>query len=97
VLASDLRWRAELILALPGNQGALVGYSLPMGGFLASHGVDAFIFWRAVATRCLPRQPRFWMRSLAGAVLLLAGVRWRSGRTSRGFTPHRRRRCRERP
>jgi hypothetical protein len=34
----------------------------------------AFIFWRAVATALTPRQPRFWQRSLAGAVLLLAGV-----------------------
>src|SRR6266516_2107610 len=34
----------------------------------------AFIYWRAVAIALSPRQPRFWLRSVAGAALLLIGV-----------------------
>jgi hypothetical protein len=34
----------------------------------------AFIYWRTVAIALTPRQPRFWLRSLGGAALLVAGV-----------------------
>ncbi|HEV8094416.1 MAG TPA: C13 family peptidase [Burkholderiales bacterium] len=75
VLASDPALGVlNFILALPGNQGALIGYSLQWAGFWLLMAWIAFIFWRAIATALMPRQPRFWLRSLAGAALLLAGV-----------------------
>jgi hypothetical protein len=75
VLASDPALGVlNLILALPGNQGALISYSLQWAGFWLLMAWIAFIFWRAIATALMPRQPRFWLRSLAGAALLLAGV-----------------------
>jgi len=64
----------NLILALPGNQGGLLGYSLQWAGFWLLMAWIAFIYWRAIATALMPRQPRFWLRSLAGGALLLAGV-----------------------
>ncbi|HEX5864347.1 MAG TPA: C13 family peptidase [Casimicrobiaceae bacterium] len=64
----------NVILALPGNQGDLLGYSLQWAGFWLLMAWIAFIFWRAIAVAMMPRQPRFWLRSLTGAALLLAGV-----------------------
>ena len=64
----------NLLLALPGNQGGLFGYSIQWAGFWLLMAWIAFIYWRAVAIALTPRQPRFWLRSLAGAALLVAGV-----------------------
>jgi hypothetical protein len=64
----------NLILALPGNQGGLFGYSIQWAGFWLLMAWIAIIYWRAVAIALMPRQPRFWLRSLAGAALLFAGV-----------------------
>jgi len=75
VLASDPALGVlNFILALPGNQGGVFGYSLQWLGFWLLVAWIAFIYWRAIATALMPRQPRFWLRSLAGAALLLAGV-----------------------
>ncbi|HEV8256545.1 MAG TPA: C13 family peptidase [Casimicrobiaceae bacterium] len=75
VLASDPALGVlNLILALPGNQSGLLGYSLQWAGFWLLVAWIAFIYWRAIATALMPRQPRFWPRSLGGAALLLAGV-----------------------
>lgn len=75
VLASDPALGVlNLILALPGNQGGLLGHSLQWAGFWLLVAWIAFIYWRAIATALMPRQPRFWLRSLGGAALLLAGV-----------------------
>jgi len=75
VLASDpAAGVLNFVLALPGNQGAVLGYSLQWLGFWLLVAWIAFIYWRAIATALMPRQPRFWLRSLAGAALLLAGV-----------------------
>src|SRR6266536_16736 len=87
VLASDpAAGVLNFVLALPGNQGAVLGYSLQWLGFWLLVAWIAFIYWRAIATALMPRQPRFCSRA----------SRWRSGRTSRGSTPRRRRRSRER-
>jgi hypothetical protein len=64
----------NLVLALPGNQGGLFGYSIQWVGFWLLMAWIAFIYWRAVAIALTPRQPRFWLRSLGGAALLVAGV-----------------------
>ena len=64
----------NLLLTLPGNQGGLFGYSIQWAGFWLLMAWIAFIYWRAVAIALTPRQPRFWLRSLAGAALLVAGV-----------------------
>jgi hypothetical protein len=64
----------NLVLALPGNQGGLFGYSIQWAGFWLLMAWIAIIYWRAVAIALMPRQPRFWLRSLAGAALLFAGV-----------------------
>ncbi len=64
----------NLVLALPGNQGGLFGYSIQWAGFWLLMAWIAIIYWRAVAIALTPRQPRFWLRSLAGAALLFAGV-----------------------
>ena len=64
----------NLVLALPGNQGGLFGYSIQWAGFWLLMAWIAVIYWRAVAIALMPRQPRFWLRSLAGAALLFAGV-----------------------
>ena len=64
----------NLLLSLPGNQGGLFGYSIQWAGFWLLMAWIAFIYWRAVAIALTPRQPRFWLRSLAGAALLVAGV-----------------------
>jgi peptidase C13-like protein len=75
VLASDPALGiVNLILALPGNQGGLLGYSIQWIGFGLLMLWIAIIYWRAVAISLLPRQPGFWLRSLAGGALLLAGV-----------------------
>jgi hypothetical protein len=75
VLASDpAAGVLNFVLALPGNQGAVLGYSLQWLGFWFLVAWIAFIYWRAIATALTPRQPRFWLRSRAGAALLLAGV-----------------------
>jgi hypothetical protein len=75
VLASDPALGVvNLILALPGNQGGLLGYSAQWAGFWLLMVWIAIIYWRAVAIALMPRQPRFWLRSLAGGTLLLAGV-----------------------
>jgi len=75
VLASDPALGVlNFILALPGNQGGVFGYSLQWMGFWFLVAWIAFIYWRAMALALMPRQPRFWLRSLAGAALLLAGV-----------------------
>ena len=64
----------NLILALPGNQGSLLGYRIQWAGFWLLMTWLTIIYWRAIAIALMPRQPRFWRRSLAGAALLLAGV-----------------------
>jgi hypothetical protein len=64
----------NLVLALPGNQGGLFGYSIQWAGFWLLMAWIAVIYWRAVAIALMPRQPRFWLRSFAGAALLFAGV-----------------------
>jgi hypothetical protein len=64
----------NLVLALPGNQGGLFGYSIQWAGFWMLMAWIAFIYWRTVAVALAPRQPRFWLRSLGGAALLVAGV-----------------------
>ena len=75
VLASDPALGVvNLVLALPGNQGGLFGYSIQWAGFWLLMAWIAFIYWRAVAITLTPRQPRYWLRSLAGAALLLAGI-----------------------
>jgi peptidase C13-like protein len=65
---------ANLILALPGNQAGMIGYSIQWAGFWLLVVWIAVIYWRSVATALTPRQPRFWWRSTAGAFLLLLGV-----------------------
>lgn len=64
----------NLIFALPGNQGAILGYPIPWIGFWLLMLWIVFIYWRAVAIALVPREPRFWPRSLAGGALLFAGV-----------------------
>jgi hypothetical protein len=65
---------ANLILALPGNQAGMLGYSIQWAGFWLLVVWIAVIYWRSVAIALTPRQPRFWWRSMAGAFLLLLGV-----------------------
>jgi hypothetical protein len=75
VLASDPALGVlNLILALPGNQGNFFSYSIQWAAFWLLMVWIAIIYWRAVAIALMPRQPRFWLRSLAGGALLLAGV-----------------------
>jgi hypothetical protein len=75
VLASDPALGiANLILALPGNQGGMTGYRIQWIGFWLLMAWIAFIYWRAVATALVPKEPRFWWRSVSGGVLLLAGI-----------------------
>jgi hypothetical protein len=62
---------ANLILALPGNQGFFFAYPIQWAGFWLLMLWIAFIYWRAVAVTLTPR---YWLRSLAGAALLVAGV-----------------------
>ncbi|HXX84502.1 MAG TPA: C13 family peptidase [Casimicrobiaceae bacterium] len=64
----------QLILTLPGTQGALHGLSIQWLGFWVFLAWLAFIYWRAVATALAPPKPWFWVRSLGGAALLLAAV-----------------------
>ena len=64
----------SLILTLPGNQGAVLGYSIRWVGAWVLLAWMAIIYWRAVAVALMPRRPRFWLRSLSGAALLLVGV-----------------------
>jgi hypothetical protein len=65
---------ANMILALPGNQGGLFGYPIQWAGFWLLVAWIAIIYWRTIAIALVPRQPWFWWRSLAGGLLLLAGV-----------------------
>jgi hypothetical protein len=65
---------ANMIFALPGNQGLLFAYRMQVAGFWLLMLWIAFIYWRAVALTLMPRAPRYWLRSLAGAALLVAGV-----------------------
>jgi peptidase C13-like protein len=65
---------ANLILALPGNQIGVLGYSIQWAGFWLLIVWIAVIYWRSVAIALTPRQPHFWWRSLVGAFLLLLGV-----------------------
>ena len=75
VLASDpALGLANIILALPGNQGGLAGYRIQWIGFWLLIVWIALIYWRAVAIALVPREPRFWWRSVSGGALLLAGV-----------------------
>jgi hypothetical protein len=75
VLASDPALGiANLILALPGNQGGMFGYRIQWVGFWLLIAWIAVIYWRSVAVALVPREPRFAWRPLAGALLLLAGV-----------------------
>ncbi|HEX8012926.1 MAG TPA: C13 family peptidase [Casimicrobiaceae bacterium] len=64
----------NIVLGLPGAQGELFGYSVQWAGFWLLVLWLAFIYWRTVAVALTPRQPRFWLRSTAGAALLVAGV-----------------------
>jgi hypothetical protein len=64
----------SLILTLPGAHGRLLGYSIQIAGFWVFIVWLAFVYWRAMATALMPRRPRFWVRSLGGAALLLLGV-----------------------
>jgi hypothetical protein len=61
----------DLILTLPGNQGELFGYPTFWIGVGLSVAWFAMMCWRATAVALMPRQPRFWLRSLCGAGLLL--------------------------
>jgi hypothetical protein len=75
VLASDPALGiANLLLALPGNQGGLWGYRIQWIGFWLLIVWIAVIYWRSVAIALVPKEPRFWWRSLAGGLLLLLGV-----------------------
>jgi Peptidase C13 family len=75
VLASEpMLGLANLILALPGNQVGIVGYRIQWAGFWLLMVWIALIYWRAVAIALVPRAPRFWLKSLAGGLLLLVGV-----------------------
>jgi peptidase C13-like protein len=65
---------ANLILALPGNQGGMTGYRIQWIGFWLLIVWIALIYWRAVAIALVPKEPRYWWRSVSGGVLLLAGV-----------------------
>jgi hypothetical protein len=65
---------ANLVLALPGNQGGLFGYSVQWAGFWLLVVWIALIYWRVVAIALVPRGPRLGFRSLAGALVLLCGV-----------------------
>jgi len=65
---------ANLVLALPGNQDGMFGYSIQWAGFWLLVVWIALIYWRSVAIALAPRQPRFWWRSIAGALLLMVGV-----------------------
>src|SRR5262252_3951984 len=64
----------HLLLALPGNQGGLWGYRIQWIGFWLLIVWIAVIYWRSVAIALVPKEPRFWWRSLAGGLLLLLGV-----------------------
>jgi len=64
----------SLILMLPGNRGGLFGYPIRWEGAWLSLVWMAFIYWRASAVALMPGPPRAWLRSLAGAALLLASV-----------------------
>ncbi|HEV2685012.1 MAG TPA: hypothetical protein VGW79_00090, partial [Actinomycetota bacterium] len=48
---------ANLILALPGNQAGMLGYSIQWAGFWLLVVWIAIIYWRSVATALAPRQP----------------------------------------
>jgi len=75
VLASDpALGLANIILALPGNQGWIEGYRIQWAGFWLLMAWIALIYWRAVAIALVPREPRFWWRSVSGGALLLAGI-----------------------
>ena len=65
---------ANIILALPGNQGGMTGYRIQWIGFWLLIAWIAFIYWRAVAIALVPKEPRFWWRSVSGGALLLAGI-----------------------
>jgi hypothetical protein len=65
---------ANLIFALPGNQWGIGGYWIQVIGFWLLMLWIAFIYWRAVGVTLMPRAPRYWLRSLAGTALLVAGV-----------------------
>jgi hypothetical protein len=64
----------SLILTLPGTQGSWFGYSIQIAGYWVLIVWLAFVYWRAMATALVPRRPRFWLRSIAGAALLLVGI-----------------------
>jgi hypothetical protein len=64
----------DLILTLPGNQGGLLGLPIRWAGWWLSVAWFALICWRATAVALMPRRPYFWLRSLAGAALLLVIV-----------------------
>lgn len=67
----------DLILNMPGNQGIFLAHRLPWLGFVLLLGWFGFICWRAVAIALVPRPTYIWwhwLRSLAGAALLLASV-----------------------
>jgi peptidase C13-like protein len=75
VLASDPALGIlNLLLALPGNQGGLLGWRIQWLGFWLLMAWIAAIYWRALAIALMPRQPLFWLRSLAGTALLIGGV-----------------------
>jgi hypothetical protein len=62
----------SLVLTLPGNQGMLFGHAIPSLGRWLLLAWAIAIYWRTVAVALMPRQPRFWLRSLSGAALLVA-------------------------
>jgi Peptidase C13 family len=64
----------SLILTLPGAQGGLFGYSIQVAGFWVFIIWLALVYWRAMATALMPARPRYWLRSVGGAMLLLLGV-----------------------
>jgi hypothetical protein len=75
VLASDPALGIlNLLLALPGNRYGMLGWRIQWAGFWLLMAWIAFIYWRAIAIALMPRQPRFWLRSLAGTALLIGGV-----------------------
>jgi len=64
----------NVLLALPGNQGSLLGWQIQWVGFWLLMAWITVIYWRALATALMPRQPLFWVRSIAGTALLVGGV-----------------------
>jgi hypothetical protein len=64
----------NVLLALPGNQGGILGWRIQWVGFWLLMVWITVIYWRALVIALMPRQPQFWLRSLTGTALLVGGV-----------------------